>query len=44
MPYGFVKCLGSKIKIMVCKVIAITKEKLGLGFMFEEVSKPSFAY
>jgi hypothetical protein len=29
---------------MVCKVIAITKEKLGLGFMFEEVSKPSFAY
>jgi hypothetical protein len=36
--------LEGKKKIMVCKVIAITKEKLGQGFMFEEVSKPSFAY
>jgi hypothetical protein len=36
--------LEAKKKIMVYKVIVITKDKLGQGFMFEEVSKPSFAY
>jgi len=29
---------------MVCKEIAITKEKLSQGFIFEEVSKPCVAY
>jgi hypothetical protein len=42
VPCGFVKCLESKKKDY--GMIASTKEKLGHGFMFEEVSKPNFAY